>query len=305
MNVCVNIDGIKHVKMAKIFSSLVILILSLSTHAEVLVQTVYFRTNEIQPVEESKKALSDLALKLTNPRVQIIELNVYTSLNMEPHAVNKTCSERADFLIQELNLFNENFAINKYGTKRINLNFVPEHWERADIYYYESEPNYLSNDPTILTQRESDIVESSNTIELDNDSYSNAIEVKKSNSQSFVLDIKFFGGTADMKPNSERFLNQLIDTLVTNSTLQAHIRGHVCCGNKKSISRKRARAVYKYLVKSGIDSKRLSYKGYSNSEPLVYPEKSDRDRSMNRRVDVQFHINLDTDAGFTDQADKR
>ena len=42
------------------------------------------------------------------------------------------------------------------------------------------------------------------------------------------------------------------------------------------------------MVDLGISKKRLSYKGMSNNEPLVFPELSDADRQRNRRVDVQF-----------------
>ncbi len=80
----------------------------------------------------------------------------------------------------------------------------------------------------------------------------------------------------------------LYDTLLKNPHLTAHIRGHVCGGNKVSLSRRRARTVYRYLIKNGIERDRLSYAGYGNQKPLVFPERTAVDRGANRRVDVVF-----------------
>lgn len=71
-------------------------------------------------------------------------------------------------------------------------------------------------------------------------------------------------------------------------SVDVHIRGHVCCGPDKKLSRKRAKYVYKFLIAQGIDKKRLSYKGYSNEYPLIFPEKTEFDAFQNRRVDFQI-----------------
>jgi outer membrane protein OmpA-like peptidoglycan-associated protein len=54
------------------------------------------------------------------------------------------------------------------------------------------------------------------------------------------------------------------------------------------ISKSRARSVYNELVHLGIDKSRLDYVGMSNTEPLVFPEKTNADRQRNRRVDVKI-----------------
>ena len=44
------------------------------------------------------------------------------------------------------------------------------------------------------------------------------------------------------------------------------------------------------MVRSGIDKSRLSFKGYSNTAPAVFPEKKEEDEQRNRRVDFIFTI---------------
>jgi flagellar motor protein MotB len=56
------------------------------------------------------------------------------------------------------------------------------------------------------------------------------------------------------------------------------------------ISKARAKAVYHELIKQGVEKDRLDYVGMSNTEPLVFPEKTNADRQRNRRVDVKFKV---------------
>jgi len=96
-------------------------------------------------------------------------------------------------------------------------------------------------------------------------------------------------------PNEDRHYNVYEDELKRlytfmhdNPTIHAHIRGHVCCGHDYALSSNRAFKVYKYLTSRGIDKGRLSFKGYSNTKPVVYPEVTEYDKLQNRRVDVVF-----------------
>ena len=81
-------------------------------------------------------------------------------------------------------------------------------------------------------------------------------------------------------------MKDLFNFLYYNPSVDAFIRGHVCCGDEMKLSRKRAKHVYKELIDRGISEERLRYKGFSNSLLLVNPERSEADRKMNRRVDI-------------------
>ena len=117
---------------------------------------------------------------------------------------------------------------------------------------------------------------------------SNVIAQEKTIEILYEYDMKYTGSST--KPNIQYryILDYLIEVMRKNPEWKLHIRGHVCCGPDQKISDKRAKNVYKYLLKKKIDSSRLSYKGYSDSKPIVFPEKTDEDAHKNRRVDFMI-----------------
>jgi flagellar motor protein MotB len=50
----------------------------------------------------------------------------------------------------------------------------------------------------------------------------------------------------------------------------------------------RARTIYEQLIERGIDSKRLVFKGYGNTEMLFPRAKNDEEESANRRVEIKI-----------------
>lgn len=113
----------------------------------------------------------------------------------------------------------------------------------------------------------------------------------KSNVEPIVLDIQFIPGQ-DMFLNDQAFqeATDLFEFLNQNPTVKAFIRGHVCCKDDLTMSTMRAYKVYQYLTERKIDPKRLEFKGFSNTMPVVYPEINEFDRQKNRRVDVIFNF---------------
>jgi outer membrane protein OmpA-like peptidoglycan-associated protein len=105
-----------------------------------------------------------------------------------------------------------------------------------------------------------------------------------------VLDVKFYGGTANLIPGSEDEINALYKFLAGNKNVSALIRGHVCCHDDMPLSVQRANAVYDILIRGGIEPSRLDFKGYSNTQPVISPEYTEEERQQNRRVDVVFSI---------------
>jgi len=101
----------------------------------------------------------------------------------------------------------------------------------------------------------------------------------------YEFDMRYIGSSTSIDINYRYVLEYLIELLCKNPTWTLHIRGHVCCGPSERISVKRAKKVYNFLKRSGIHESRLSYKGYSDQIPLAFPEKTEEDEAMNRRVD--------------------
>jgi outer membrane protein OmpA-like peptidoglycan-associated protein len=46
--------------------------------------------------------------------------------------------------------------------------------------------------------------------------------------------------------------------------------------------------VVEYLKQKGIDPRRLTWVGYGESQPLIYPELSDEDEQANRRAEFRI-----------------
>lgn len=115
--------------------------------------------------------------------------------------------------------------------------------------------------------------------------YTNAQETIE---ELYEYDMKYTGSST--KPNIQYryILDYLIELMEKNPTWKLHIRGHVCCGPDQKTSEKRAKNVYKYLVKRKINPSRLSYKGYNDTKPIIFPEKTEEDAHTNRRVDFMI-----------------
>jgi outer membrane protein OmpA-like peptidoglycan-associated protein len=94
----------------------------------------------------------------------------------------------------------------------------------------------------------------------------------------------------DLKEQSKVELGKLITFLNSNPTLTIELSGHTDnTGNKQNnlvLSTNRARSVYQYLVANGIDAKRLSYKGYGDTQPVA-DNKTEAGRKLNRRTEFK------------------
>ena len=104
--------------------------------------------------------------------------------------------------------------------------------------------------------------------------------------------IHFYPGRSIFLRTSFDELLGLVDLLNEDSTLQIQIQGHVngpFSKNSKEyqeLSENRAKAVYQFLIKKGINPKRLSHAGFGNTK-MVFPEpNSEEEMQMNRRVSV-------------------
>jgi outer membrane protein OmpA-like peptidoglycan-associated protein len=106
--------------------------------------------------------------------------------------------------------------------------------------------------------------------------------------ETLILDnINFYGDSDKWLDSSLPAVNNLLNIMKTNKTLQIEIQGHICCNDNdvNDVSTKRAYAVYQLLINNGIEKNRLSYKGFGRTKPLVN-EIDEPSRSKNRRVEI-------------------
>ena len=101
--------------------------------------------------------------------------------------------------------------------------------------------------------------------------------------------LKFATGSNQLTKKQTTPLNTLIQLMADNANIQLEIGGHTDnVGSLKindRLSLSRAKVVMQYLVKKGIDSKRLSAKGFAFNQPIA-DNKTYSGRALNRRVEI-------------------
>lgn len=91
----------------------------------------------------------------------------------------------------------------------------------------------------------------------------------------------------DLKEESTVELDKLVMLMKENPRMKVLLEGHTddvgsAAANQK-LSENRAKAVYDYLLKNGVDAVRLQYKGYGESKPIADNTTEDG-RAQNRRT---------------------
>jgi len=116
-------------------------------------------------------------------------------------------------------------------------------------------------------------------------------EIKKEVRQLFqkaLQGIQFETAKWIIKPVSFKILDDVAKVLAENPTYLVEIQGHTDNVGKKAanqlLSENRAKAVRDYLIKKGIDEKRMTSNGYGDTKPVL-PNTSAANKAKNRRVE--------------------
>jgi outer membrane protein OmpA-like peptidoglycan-associated protein len=103
--------------------------------------------------------------------------------------------------------------------------------------------------------------------------------------------INFFGGSPRALPASIPTFKRILKLMKRNKSLTVRIDGHTngCPGgiaSSQDLSLARASTVKTFLIKKGIDSERITIKGF-NCTQMLYPIPSTlEEQSLNRRVEI-------------------
>jgi outer membrane protein OmpA-like peptidoglycan-associated protein len=126
------------------------------------------------------------------------------------------------------------------------------------------------------------------------------MDTVKEGSTLRLRNINFYGGRHTFLPQAMPALDELVEVMKAYPTMVIDIQGHICCrygqhedgldydAGDMNLSHNRARAVYYYLAERGIDKRRMTYRGFAGNHPLVWPEESEADRTLNRRVEIRI-----------------
>jgi outer membrane protein OmpA-like peptidoglycan-associated protein len=102
--------------------------------------------------------------------------------------------------------------------------------------------------------------------------------------------LNFVLNTFAITKESRSKLYELLLVMQKNPNIKINIQGHLCClaVDRRDLSTQRAKAVKQFLEHNGIESARMTYKGFGSSVPLFpLPEKTEEERAANRRVEIE------------------
>ena len=106
-----------------------------------------------------------------------------------------------------------------------------------------------------------------------------------------LKNVFFETGLSSLRKESYPALNELVDALKSKTTLCIEIAGHTdnvgTPESNQKLSTDRANTVWDYLVKHGIEPKRVTAKGYGETQPVASNETPDG-RQQNRRTEVRI-----------------
>jgi peptidoglycan-associated lipoprotein len=135
------------------------------------------------------------------------------------------------------------------------------------------------------------------TIELFMECYDDAEEIiskRQDGRVEIVLENIYFDlDKSDIKPDAARILNVLLEILKKYPEMEIELGAHTDSRASTTynllLSNRRAAATLEYLVKQGIDRKRLRSKGYGESVPLIKcgdaKKCTEQEHSINRRCE--------------------
>lgn len=251
---------------------------------------IYFDSNKSELKKNSKQLLDSLVSVIEKTTSYQILINAYCD-NTGSVVQNQILSEeRAESVFNYLKNKNcvSQFILKKsFGEKlpvagNDNENGKAKN-RRAEIIVtlnaevpVQSIPiSPLESQVSPLVIKKVEELKSSNTL--------NDLEVGKT---LILKNLNFEGGTAILLPEAKPSLELLLRTMIENPTLEIEIAGHVCCANDMPLSVLRAKTVYIYLVKKGINEKRMGYKGYSRNKPIFEDDNNETNAMANRRVEI-------------------
>ncbi|WP_170110217.1 OmpA family protein [Flavilitoribacter nigricans] len=111
-----------------------------------------------------------------------------------------------------------------------------------------------------------------------------------------ISNLYFVGNQAILLKRSEPELPKVLRFMEVNPHLRIEIAGHINRPNSPPVpkdswnwqlSEARAKLIYDYLLQNNVDSTRISYEGYGNTQ-MRYPyARSEREQALNRRVEIR------------------
>jgi Ca-activated chloride channel family protein len=124
---------------------------------------------------------------------------------------------------------------------------------------------------------------------MDDDGCPDALPMKLAMYTGTIKGIFFDLRAATIKPTSRPVLDRAVTMLTEYSTIRVEITGHTEPGEPRDFGRRRAESVRDYLVRHGIDPKRIEVRNAGPDEPID-TNKTRAGRARNRRIEFTILV---------------
>ena len=111
--------------------------------------------------------------------------------------------------------------------------------------------------------------------------------------KTFVLDNIYYDlDKYNIRPDAAEELDKLVTVLKDNPTLKIELGSHTDArasdAYNQKLSQNRAKSAVEYIVSKGIDTGRLTYKGYGETQLIVKNAKTEEEHQRNRRTEFKI-----------------
>ncbi|WP_345989596.1 OmpA family protein [Chryseobacterium sp. Chry.R1] len=249
------------------------------------IESVYFVHDDYKLDKQSQKKLDSLAQLKGNLRFRIfgncdstgsIHYNKVLSEN-RANAVKKYLQEKikTHITIENVVGLSEGKQINDNSSeelrkknRRVDI-FIDREWAKGEKILRKVPPSFVDL---------------------------SVAELKVQNTYS-LPNVNFIGGRHVWLPGGNETILKLLKILRDNPAMQVELQGHICCDYNNfdgedldlgtfNLSHTRADSIKEFLQMQGIDSTRIKASGQGHLNPVAYPEQTEADRIMNRRVEI-------------------
>ncbi len=244
-----------------------------------LVHEVYFETDEYEVPETEHNRLLLFLSEIESLDIEKISIYGFTDDRGSDTYNMKLSQDRANSIktIFSNNEFDESIITNVDGKGEILLKLIKE----EDI----SKIRGLNRKVQIIV---TPVYPPRPEVEPKKIDVKEALKGQIKAGDKFTLDnILFKTGYSILLPESKKTLEDIAKILVERDDIYFTIQGHVCCTQnsrdaidrktkKRNLSVARAKYIYDYLAKKGVDTRRMKYVGMRRKFPLGGEPKYDR-----------------------------
>ncbi len=112
-----------------------------------------------------------------------------------------------------------------------------------------------------------------------------------------LKNINFYTSSAEVMTESTSSMQELLQFMKDNDKCTVEIGGHITSFSNSPypegsslhyLSLSRAKTIYDFLIKNGIDANRMTYKGYSNFNMIYESPVTEEEHRANRRVEIKI-----------------